>query len=160
MPVIEITTSIKAGIEACFDLSRSIDLHCISTVGTKEKAIGGITCGLIGLDETVTWQATHFGIRQRLTSKITAYERPFHFRDEQVKGVFAYIKHDHFFKTDGATTVVIDHFDYGVPYSIFGKSFDRFILNNYLRRFLEERNRIIKDYAESGRFMELLGTGS
>ncbi|WP_134088873.1 SRPBCC family protein [Olivibacter sp. XZL3] len=159
MPLIELTTNMQAEIDICFDLSRSIDLHCISTAGTEEKAIGGVTCGLIGLGETVTWQATHFGIRQRLTSKITAYERPFHFRDEQVQGPFAYIRHDHFFKTVGNSTLVTDHFDYDVPYGIFGRSFDRLLLNNYLRRLLEERNRIVKDYAECGRFMELLGTG-
>ncbi|MEH6305659.1 SRPBCC family protein [Olivibacter sp. CPCC 100613] len=160
MPIIELTTTIRADIDICFDLSRSIDLHCISTVGTDERAIDGVTCGLIGFNETVTWQAKHFGIRQRLTSKITAYDRPFHFRDEQLKGAFAHIRHDHFFKSVDHATLVIDHFDYGVPYGVFGKSFDRVILNNYLRRFLEERNRIIKDYAESGRFMELLRTGS
>lgn len=160
VPVIELTTNIRAEIDICFDLSRSIDLHCIFTVGTDEKAIAGTTCGLIGFNETVTWQAKHFGIRQQLTSKITAYERPFHFRDEQLKGPFSYIKHDHFFRTVGNFTTVIDHFDYGIPYGVFGKSFDRLILNNYLRRFLEERNRIIKDYAECGRFMDLLKTGS
>ena len=154
MPLIELETTIKANIDSCFDLSRSIDLHCVSTTGTKERAIDGICTGLIGLNETVTWEATHFYIRQRLTSKITAYERPHHFKDEQVKGAFAYIKHDHFFKSLGDTTLMIDKFDYGVPYGIFGKLFDEWVLNNYLCRFLEERNRIIKDYAESGQLLD------
>lgn len=80
MPVIELETFINADIETCFDLSRSIDLHSLSTAQTKEKAIKGRTSGLIGAGETVTWQATHFGVHQQLTSKITAYARPFHFR--------------------------------------------------------------------------------
>ncbi|MFX8875810.1 hypothetical protein ABTM97_19785, partial [Acinetobacter baumannii] len=75
-------------IEKCFDLARSIDLHQISTAETNEKAIAGKTNGLINLNETVTWEATHFGIRQKLTSKITKFDRPYHFRDEQVKGAF------------------------------------------------------------------------
>lgn len=149
MPIIELTTIIRAEIEVCFDLSRSIDLHQVSTTGTDERAIDGVTSGLISLNETVTWQAKHFGIRQRLTSKITAYERPFHFRDEQLKGAFSYIRHDHVFKRVDGYTLMDDHFDYGVPYGIFGRLFDRLVLHNYLCRFLEKRNRIIKDYAEA-----------
>ncbi len=149
MPTITLTTVIHADINTCFDLSRSIDLHCISTSGTNEKAIAGVTTGLIGADETVTWQATHFGIRQQLTSKITAYNRPFLFRDEQITGAFTYIKHDHIFSTDGEVTIMMDHFDYGVPYGVFGKIFDKLILHNYLKQFLTKRNLIIKEYAEN-----------
>jgi len=79
MPQIELQTIIKSSIEICFDLSRSIDLHKISTAATKEKAIDGTTRGLINLNEFVTWRAIYFGISQQLTSKITQYNRPFHF---------------------------------------------------------------------------------
>ena len=98
MPKIELTTYINSTIEICFDLATSIDLHKLSTSRTNEQAIAGIARGLIKLNETVTWEATHFGIRQQLTSKITAYDRPFHFRDEQIKGAFKSIKHDHYFE--------------------------------------------------------------
>jgi hypothetical protein len=66
---IDLTTIINAPIEICFDLSRSIDLHQQSTQQTHEKAIAGRTTGLIELNEFVTWQATHFLITQKLTSK-------------------------------------------------------------------------------------------
>ena len=72
---------VEAVPERVFDLSRSIDLHVQSTGNTGEKAIAGCTSGLIELGESVTWEATHFGIRQRLTSKITAFERPRFFVD-------------------------------------------------------------------------------
>ena len=88
MPFIDIETTIKAPIERCFDLARSIDLHQISTSHTNETAIAGTTSGLIGLNETVTWEATHFGVRQQLTSRITEFEYPNLFTDEMVKGVF------------------------------------------------------------------------
>jgi hypothetical protein len=55
---------------------------------------------LIGLDEELTWEATHFGIRLRLTSRITAYRRPFHFRDSQVRGAFRRFDHDLFSEVD------------------------------------------------------------
>ena len=57
MPTIKLETIIKSTIETCFDLSRSIDLHRISTANTNEKAIDGITKGLINLNEFVTWRA-------------------------------------------------------------------------------------------------------
>ena len=93
MPVINLKILINADIHTVFDLSRSIDLHSISTAKTNEKAIAGVTSGLIKAGETVTWEATHFGIRQTLTSKITAFEEPFHFRDEMLQGTFKYIRH-------------------------------------------------------------------
>jgi len=102
MPEIKLLTEINAPIAICFDLSRSIDLHKISTSETSEEAIFGVTTGLIGLNEYVTWEAVHFGVKQKLTSKITAYERPFHVADEQIKGAFKYFRHTHnFSELDG-----------------------------------------------------------
>lgn len=64
MPTIYLETVINADIKICFDLSRSIDLHQFSTVKTKEKAIAGITTGLVNTGDFVTWEAIHFGIKQ------------------------------------------------------------------------------------------------
>lgn len=156
MPVIELVTKIHSTAEVVFDLSASIELHQLSTHRTNEKAVAGVTSGIIKLNETVTWEATHFGIRQRLTSVISQYDRPFHFRDEQVKGAFSYFKHDHFFKTEGEFVIVIDRFEYASPFGILGKLFNKLVLTRYLTRFLKERNEMIKYYAESGRWRELL----
>ncbi|WP_162051388.1 SRPBCC family protein [Pontibacter pamirensis] len=54
MPIITIETTVKAPLDVCFDLSRSIDLHTISTKQTGERAVAGVTTGLIELDKTVT----------------------------------------------------------------------------------------------------------
>jgi hypothetical protein len=59
MPTIVLKTIIAAPINVCFDLSRSIDLHKISTSDTDEQAIAGITTGLISDGEFVTWKAKH-----------------------------------------------------------------------------------------------------
>lgn len=156
MPVIELETHIHASIELCFDLSLSIDLHQVSTSRTREKAISGITSGLIGLNETVTWEAVHFGIRQQLTSKITQLERPFHFRDEQLKGAFHYILHDHFFTPQQNGTIMKDRFEFEAPFGLLGKAVSRLVLTNYLSRFLRERNEVIKKYAEEDAGQDLL----
>ncbi len=150
MPTILLQTIINADIETCFDLSRSIDLHKISTKKTKESAIAGKTEGLISMGETVTWQAIHLGINQKLTSKITAYHRPFHFCDEQVKGIFSTMKHDHYFEEKDGQTIMKDVFYYRAPLWILGRVAEQLFLTTYLRNFLLKRNEIIKQFAEEG----------
>jgi len=82
MPAIRVVTPVNAPIAVVFDLSRSIDLHKISTAHTNEEAVAGRISGLIGLGESVTWKARHFGITQLLASKITVFEPPNYFVDE------------------------------------------------------------------------------
>ena len=76
MALIRIETYINAPIESCFDLSLSVDLHRNSVAHTQERPVAGVTSGMMKLGDTVTWKAVHFGIKQLLTTKITAYERP------------------------------------------------------------------------------------
>lgn len=156
MPTIQLETFIHAEIEICFDLARSIDLHTISTSKTNEKAIDGRTKGLIEANEFVTWEATHFGVRQKLTSKITAFEKPFHFRDEMLKGIFKSIKHDHYFERKKDGVLMKDVFIYEAPLGFVGKIVEQLILTNYLKKFLIERNTIIKEYAETDLYKSLL----
>jgi len=156
MPKIEIITIINAPIALCFDLARSIDLHTISTSKTNEKAIGGRTEGLIELHEYVTWQATHFGIRQILTSKITAFERPYYFVDEQISGAFKSLYHEHVFEQDGEKVIMKDIFTFQSPMWIFGRLFNKLILTAYLRKFLMTRNSMIKEFAETDKWKRLI----
>lgn len=156
MTKIELNTFIRSNIETSFDLARSIDLHTISTFKTNEKAIDGRTHGLIESNEFVTWEATHFGIRQKLTSKITVFEKPFHFRDEQVKGIFKFIKHDHYFEEISDGVMMRDVFEYEAPFGLLGRIAEKLILTNYLKRFLIKRNEVIKNYAETDLYKMLL----
>jgi len=156
MPLIYLETKINSTIEICFDLSRSIDLHQISTAISEEQAIEGKTSGLINYGETVTWQAIHFGIKQKLTSKITQFQSPFYFRDEQVKGAFKYFIHDHNFEQSSNGVIMRDRFEFRSPYGFAGKLFDKIILTNYMAKLLTERNGIIKDYAETEKWKHIL----
>jgi ligand-binding SRPBCC domain-containing protein len=128
MTEIVLTTSINATIQVVFDFARSIDIHQLSTAKTNEKAIAGRTSGLCELGDEVTWRAKHFGIYQTLSSKITKLKAPFYFQDCMVKGAFSFIKHDHFFEEKDGVVTMKDVFVYGVPYGIFGKLFNRFVL--------------------------------
>ena len=149
MPKITLETIIQSDIEICFDLSRSIDLHKISTAHTNENAIDGTTKGLINLGETVTWEAKHFGIKQKLTSMITAFSYPNHFRDEQLKGIFKSFVHDHFFEVKEENVMMKDVFTFESPCGILGEIVNKIILTNYLTKLLEDRNKVIKEYAET-----------
>lgn len=140
---------IDAPIERVFDLARCIDLHAESMSKTKEKAVAGKTEGLINIDETVTWEAVHFGVKQKLTSKITIYERPHHFRDVMLKGAFRRFDHDHFFETKDLQTIMKDVFDYDSPLGFWGRLADEVFLKNYMKKLLASRNALIKRVAES-----------
>lgn len=146
---IELITLINAPVERCFDLSRSIDLHVESTKQTGERAIAGVTSGLIGLNETVTWRAKHFGIWQTLTSKITAYRRPVFFADEMVQGAFNSFRHEHHFEQVGHGTLMRDIFVFEAPLGWIGKLFSVLILKAYMTRLLTKRNQVIKTNAEN-----------
>ncbi|MCE3228754.1 MAG: cell division protein [Bacteroidetes bacterium] len=148
MPQIILHTKINAPIERCFLLSLSIELHKAGTTGTNEEAIDGITTGIMKLNDTVTWRATHFGIRQTLTSKITTYEKPNIFIDEMLKGVFKKIHHTHSFKEENSETVLTDIFTYEAPLGILGRIAENLFLTGYLTDFISRRNEVLKKVAE------------
>lgn len=149
MPTITLSTYIAANLITCFDVSRNIDVHKISTAKTNEEAIAGTTSGLIGLGESVTWRATHFGLRLTLTTSITAFSRPTHFRDEQVKGPFNVMVHDHYFSEEGDGVMMQDVFRFQSPFGILGMLVDGLVLKRYLKKFLIQRNAALISIAQS-----------
>ncbi len=161
MPVIELVTSIAAPIDRVFDLARSIDLHTHSTSRTGERAVSGVTSGLIGLDEEVTWRARHFGVWQSLTVRITEFERPTHFADMMLRGAFHSMEHRHDFEpaVNGNTTMR-DRFRFQSPLGILGRLVDCLVLTRYMKSLLIERNRVIKVIAESDDWEKYLPHGS
>ncbi len=156
MPKIKLTTEINSKIDICFDLARSIDLHKISTKKTNEEAIAGKTSGLIALNEFVTWEATHFGIKQKLTTKITAFERLYYFVDEQLNGIFKSFRHEHKFEQFNDKVIMKDIFEFKSPAGILGRLFNKLVLTNYLQNLLIERNKIIKEFAETDKWKLIL----
>lgn len=156
MSLIELTTVIAAPPERCFDLARCVDIHVRSTAKTGERAVGGKTTGLLALGDTVTFRARHFGIVQELTSRITALDRPTHFRDSMVRGAFRRLDHDHYFAPMGGGTEMRDVFDFDAPLGILGRLVDALVLERYMRGFLIARNAEIKAVAESDQWRSYL----
>jgi ligand-binding SRPBCC domain-containing protein len=108
-----------------------------------------VTTGLIELGDEVTWRARHFGIPWRMTSRITAMERPGFFQDRMVRGPFAVFEHDHFFEADGGGTRMRDELRFEAPLGPIGRVVSARAILPHLTRFLVERNAILKRVAES-----------
>lgn len=156
MPRIELETLIEAPVERVFDLARSIDAHIASTEGTGERAVAGRTSGLIELSETVTWKARHLFVTQRLTSRISAFDRPRMFEDQMTRGAFASIRHRHRFEPVGAATLMRDEFDFTAPLGFLGRIAERMFLRSYMTRFLKVRNAGLKRIAETDEWRQYL----
>ena len=138
---IELVTRARCSAERLFDESLSIDAHLGSMSATGETAVAGVTSGQIGLGETVTWRARHFGVWFTMTSVVSALDRPHGFVDEQVRGPFRRFHHEHTFRQEGDETVMTDAVTLASP--IFGRLAERVVLVPYLRRLLRERNRFL-----------------
>lgn len=156
MTVIEVETKIAAPRERVFDLSRSIEVHAFSTASSAERAVAGVTSGLIAAGQQVTWEARHLGVTQRLTSRITRLERPRHFQDVMVSGAFRHFVHDHDFEEEGGSTLMRDRFEFSAPWGVLGWLAERLVLARYLRRFLLARNAVLKRLAESDEWIRFL----
>lgn len=124
--------------ERLFALSLDIDAHIASLASTGERAVAGVTSGTIGLGESVTWSAWHFGIRWRMTSVISDLDPPHRFVDEQVRGPFRSFRHEHAFSDDNGGCVMVDRITLASP--LLGSVVEPVILVPYLRRLIRRRN--------------------
>ena len=127
-----------------------------STAPTRERAVGGVTTGLIGNGESVTWRGRHFGLMLQHTSKITQYEPPAFFQDVMTAGAFKGFEHDHRFQEHNGEAVMRDELRFSAPFGVLGLMVERLVLREYLTRLLRERNQFVKQVAESEVWREYL----
>jgi ligand-binding SRPBCC domain-containing protein len=147
--LIQLETKIAAPLERCFLLSLNIDLHMASTAPSREVAIAGVTHGIIGPGETVTWRGRHFGFMLTHQSLISAYEPPHHFQDRMLRGMFKSFVHDHYCDaTADGQTLMRDELRFSAPLGPLGWIAEPLVLRRYLIRFLEQRNHTIRATAE------------
>jgi ligand-binding SRPBCC domain-containing protein len=119
--------------------------------------MSGITSGLIGMGQRVTRRAKHFGVWHDLTSEITAMDRPNYFRDTMIRGAFRLMNHDDFFRrVSGGETEMRDVFCFAAPQRVLGRVAEIVVLRRYMQGLLRERNAVIRDVAESGKWQRYL----
>ena len=140
---------VAASVDRCFDLARNVDLHLRSMRESGERVVAGKATGLLELGDEVTWEARHFGVRHRHTSRITVLDRPRHFGDEMVSGRFASFRHDHYFEAYGPRTRLIDVITFQSPLGLLGRLVDAFVLRRYLMKLIAGHNATIRREAES-----------
>lgn len=147
MPHIHVETSIHADPRTCFDLMRDVESHIRSTK-TGERAVAGKTHGLLESGDQVTWEAKHFGLRLRMTVRVTRCDPPYLFEDEQVRGPFGSLHHRHAFRAHETGTLMVDDFDFRSPLGPLGALADLLLVGSHMRRFLMERAAALKAMAE------------
>src|SRR5688572_7176409 len=150
MGTIRLATTIRAPAERCFDLARSVSAHVASMRTTQERVVTSIASDLLGPGAVITWEAMHFGARIRLMSKITQYDAPRSFEDEQIAGPFESFWHRHEFSANRAVTVMTDLVRYRSPFGFLGTLAERVFLDRYLRVLLERRAAHLRELAEFG----------
>lgn len=144
-------TIIAADVGRCFRLSLSVDAHKGSMSGFDEQIVGGVASGVLGLGDTVTWQARHFGVRFRMTSEITECRAPAHFVDEQRRGPFRRWRHEHTFTALAPElTRMTDVVGFAAPFGPLGRLVDRLVLDRYMRRLIDQRNAWLTETLETG----------
>ena len=144
MPVINLVTEIHAPIERCFDLCRDLETHTRTVAHTRERLVGKKTAGLAEKGDVLTFEAVHFGVRQRLTSQITEVVRPTLFHDAALSGAFQSLSHRHEFTETPHGTLMRDRLEWTSPLGVLGRLADALFLRRYLLRFLVTRNRNLK----------------
>lgn len=141
-------TFINAPADVVFDLARDVEVHVASFPRSRERPVAGVTSGLLGPDDQVTWQAIHFGLRWQMTSGITAFDRPRRLVDEQICGPFATFHHEHLIVGLGHGVVMRDRVSFRAPGGPLGWIIERAGLGWYLKRLIRQRGRTIKRLAE------------
>jgi ligand-binding SRPBCC domain-containing protein len=149
--LVRVETIINAPVERCFDLARSIDFHLYCARSTHEKVVGGVTSGLISLNQEVEWKARHFFLWFTLRVRITEFARPVFFQDSMVRGPFKSFRHGHSFKSSGARTEMIDEVNFESPVEILNQ-----VVARHLEEFLRERNLLLKTALESDQWRQYL----
>ncbi|MDO7875895.1 SRPBCC family protein [Hymenobacter sp. ASUV-10] len=143
------STFIAAPPAACYALALNTQAHAESAKQTGERVLAAPPGGQLQLGDVVTWEGRHFGLRQHLTVRITAATPPTHFRDEQVRGAFRWLRHDHYFEAVAGGTHMRDVFDFQSPVGFVGRWFEQLFLTRYLTDFLRQRNAVLKQMLEA-----------
>lgn len=146
MTQVEVVTLIEAPIEVVFDAARDMSLHSQALEWTGERIVSGPT--ILNLGDEITFEGKHFGVRQRLTARITEFERPRRFVDEMVKGAFKSVYHEHLFEENGQGTRMTDRLRFVAPLGPLGWLAERLFLAAYMRRLLERKNEAFKQTVE------------
>jgi ligand-binding SRPBCC domain-containing protein len=153
MVTIRSMTMVRAPMERCFKLAVSIDL--MMAAGNCE-AVAGVTSGLIGPGDTVTWEYRRSVRKGHHQSLIDVWHPYTYFREIMIDGPFKSYEHDHHFALMNDATRIRDEIRVSAPSGMLGRLRERFSLQRNLTKMLHQRNALLKQAAESDRWHEFL----
>ena len=107
---------------------------------SNERAVRGVTRGVMRHGDSVTWRARHFGMPITMTSVISQYDPPHRFVDEQTSGPFQHWWHEHRFEPVHAGTLMTDLVEFESPAGALGRLANDLLLTRYMTTLLEQRN--------------------
>ena len=151
MKKIRTVTLVQAPMERCFKLTINIDLQMAAT---HEKAVAGVTSGLIGPGETVTWRGSFIGTRTY--QNLVEVWRPYsYFRDIMISGPFNAYEHEHHFAPMNDGTRIRDEVRFTASRGLLGPLTES-LLERKVVAYLQKRNALIKQVAESDQWHQYL----
>ena len=147
---VEVVTVVRASREVLFDLELDMDAHSASLAGTRETAVTSSGLPALRLGDHVTFTARHFGRPWRMTAQVVEYQRPSRFVDEQVRGPFRSLRHEHEFTViEPGSTRMRDRMTIALPLGLAGRAVARLVVGPYLARLLRQRGQAVKAMAEA-----------
>jgi ligand-binding SRPBCC domain-containing protein len=132
MPVFETDVTVSCSPERAFDfLVRPANLLLVSPPEFHLKLIEAPE--RLALGSRIIFQGSKFGIPQKITNEVTAFEDGTSFTDWQVAGPFGKFEHTHRVEADGAGSRLLDRIEYEAPGGLVGL----FLTNDKIRQHLE-----------------------
>lgn len=158
MPLIHATSVIHAPMDRVFDLARSVGLHKAVMRKYRDGKVEGGTNGFMEVGDVVRWSRHYLGRDRTVEVKIRSMDSPKAFGSILVRGSFASLRHEHFFKPIQNGTLLIDLLEYTPAFGVIGRWMDRRFFQPMLRKHLEKKNQVIKQYAESDQWKVVISS--
>lgn len=158
MSQIHLTTCIHAPADRVFDLSLSTSVHKAVLRSYRNGRLESATEGAIGLQDKITFSLNFLGRRRVLTTRIESMERAREITSLLAKGEgsFLSMRHDQYFRQIQNGMLLIDLLEYEPAYGSIGRLADKLLVKKFLKKYLESKNRLIKQYAEGDKWKVVL----
>jgi ligand-binding SRPBCC domain-containing protein len=143
-------TALPAAVTDALTVSLDLDVELVAGSRWRLRSLRGgygyRTSGVMARGEMVRWAMRMWGfVPVRHTSKIISLVEDDHlggasFVDQMATGVFASYRHEHYFRPDGAGTVMLDDVTWRLPGGWVGALADRVYVHRMMQRLIDERN--------------------
>jgi ligand-binding SRPBCC domain-containing protein len=112
---------------------------------------------VMGEGTMIDYEIRLHGIPVRWRTKITAWDPPHGFRDEQVRGPYVFWRHTHLFEGEGDGTMTTDRVEYIVPGGVFAPWVHRLAVKDDVQSIFRYRGKVL---AELFGRLEGMGVGA